>query len=145
MKTIITSIVSISLLLTTFFATAQTTPELKTEGTTITVTVPVKSNSGDVYFALHNANTFMKQGIDELNAPVADGKAIVTFKNVAPGDYAVLLFHDANGNKQMDFETNGMPKEMYGVSNNVMNFGPPQWSDAKFEVGTEPVSLEIVM
>jgi len=145
MKAIITSVVTFSLLLTSFFATAQTTPEMKTEGTTITVTVPVKSDKGSVFFALHNADTFMKQGIQDLESPVKDGKATVTFKNVAPGDYAVLLFHDANGNKQMDFEPNGMPSEMYGVSNNVMNFGPPQWSDAKFEVETEPVSLDIVM
>jgi uncharacterized protein (DUF2141 family) len=45
----------------------------------------------------------------------------------------------------MDFHLNGMPKEMYGTSNNVMNFGPPQWSDAKFEVANTPISLEIRM
>jgi uncharacterized protein (DUF2141 family) len=45
----------------------------------------------------------------------------------------------------MDFEPNGMPKEMYGVSNNVMNFGPPQWNDAQFEVASEPIALEIRM
>ncbi|MDX1462028.1 MAG: DUF2141 domain-containing protein, partial [Marinirhabdus sp.] len=44
---------------------------------------------------------------------------------------------------RMDFEANGMPKENYGVSNNVMNFGPPQWSDAKFEVSTAPLNMEI--
>ena len=45
----------------------------------------------------------------------------------------------------MDFDTNGMPLEMYGISNNVMSYGPPQWSDAKFEVSSEPVSLTIRM
>ena len=43
----------------------------------------------------------------------------------------------------MDFEANGMPKELYGASNNNMSMGPPRWSDAKFEVGTQPITMEI--
>ena len=45
----------------------------------------------------------------------------------------------------MDFDTNGMPLEMYGVSNNVMSMGPPLWSDAKFEVADTPIELDIRM
>jgi len=142
MKTIL---ITLALAFTTLLMSAQTETKKETTGTTVTVTVPVKSDKGSVLYALHNADTFMKQGIEEMEGTIEDGKSTVTFKNVAPGEYAILLFHDANGNKQMDFEANGMPKEMYGVSNNVMNFGPPQWSDAKFEVGSDPVSLEIVM
>ena len=33
----------------------------------------------------------------------------------------------------MDFWTQRNAQEMYGVSNNVMNYGPPQWKDAQFE------------
>jgi len=142
MKTIF---ITIALACTTLLMSAQTETKKETTGTTVTVTVPVKSDKGSVFYALHNEDTFMKQGVAEMEGTIEDGKSTVTFKNVAPGDYAILLFHDTNGNKQMDFEASGMPKEMYGVSNNVMNFGPPQWSDAKFEVGSEPVSLEIVM
>jgi len=144
MKTIVFAIA----LAVTNFIFAQNGPqqsEETTQGTTITVTVPVKSNKGSVFVSLHNEQTFMRKGLVDLNTKIEDGKATVTFTDVAPGEYAVLLFHDTNDNKQMDFEANGMPKENYGVSNNVMNFGPPTWSDAKFEVGNEPVSLDIVM
>ena len=43
----------------------------------------------------------------------------------------------------MDFAGNGMPLEDYGASNNVMNFGPPTFDDAKFLLTDKNVSLDI--
>ena len=43
----------------------------------------------------------------------------------------------------MDFQPNGMPLENYGMSNNPMNFGPPEFDQAKFEVSDKDVTLEI--
>ncbi|PVW15702.1 DUF2141 domain-containing protein [Marixanthomonas spongiae] len=142
MKTIITTL---TLALTTFFLTAQTEAENISESTSISVIVPVQSNDGNVVFGLYDETSFMKQPLVGLEGEIKDGKASVTFTDIAPGTYAVLLFHDKNGNKQMDFEPNGMPTEPYGVSNNVMTMGPPLWSDAKFNVTDEPVELEIRM
>jgi uncharacterized protein (DUF2141 family) len=36
-----------------------------------------------------------------------------------------------------------MPLEAYGASNNIMNFGPPKYEDAKFTVTDKKVSLKI--
>lgn len=141
MKTIITTL---ALLVSIAFMNAQ--DALKTEGTTITVTIPVQTDKGEIIVGLYNEATFMKAApLEGLSSTIENGKATVTFKNVAPGEYGISLFHDTNGNKTMDFEANGMPKENYGVSNNVMNLGPPQWKDAKFTVATEPVEMEIIM
>lgn len=141
MKTCITTIV---LSLTLAFMNAQ--DAIKTEGTTITVTVPVKTDKGEIMVGLYNEATFMKAApLQSSSNTIENGKATVTFTNVAPGDYGITLFHDTNGNKTMDFEPSGMPKENYGVSNNVMNFGPPQWKDAKFTVAAEPIEMEIIM
>ncbi|MGV6828503.1 MAG: DUF2141 domain-containing protein [Flavobacteriales bacterium] len=85
----------------------------------------------------------MKKPLKALSATIKDGKAIATFTSIEAGTYAIILFHDKNGNKIMDFEPSGMPIEMFGVSNNVMNFGPTKWEDAKFEVTNTPVDLEI--
>ena len=143
MKTII---LTATLAISTFLTTAQTDVDVTTDGTTITVTVPVASTDGTVIAALFDETTFMKLApLQGSESKIEDGKAILTFSNVAPGTYGITLFHDKNGNKIMDFEPNGMPKEMYGVSNNVMNFGPPQWSDAQFEVASEPIALDIRM
>ena len=67
----------------------------------------------------------------------------ITFENVLPGEYAILALHDENDNKRMDYEDNGMPKESFGMSNNVMVMGPPQYEDAKFKVANEDLDLNI--
>ena len=121
---------------------ADQTPTI-TQGTSITVNVPIPSDDGSVFFSLHSQETFMRNGLANLESEIIDGKATVTFKNIPAGTYGIVLYHDKNGNKKMDFELNGMPKEMYGVSNNIMSFGPPMWNDAKFEVAAAPITLEI--
>jgi len=145
MKTIL---LSLSLLISSYFLTAQEsiTPQYsKNESTTITVNVPIKSTKGKVVFGLYTKDSFMKEPIQGLKSDITDGNATVTFTNVSPGNYAVIIFHDANNNNKMDFELNGMPIENYGVSNNIMSYGPPMWSDAKFEVKNSPIAMEIRM
>jgi len=110
----------------------------------ITVKVPnVTSDSGKVSFALFKKDNFMKKPLKTISAKVIDGIAEVTFENVVTGDYAITCYHDKNGNGKMDFQSNGMPLEDYGATNNNMNFGPPQFKDAKFTLMNEDISLEI--
>lgn len=55
------------------------------------------------------------------------------FSGIAPGTYAVALFHDENGNGKLDTNFLGIPREGVGVSNNKMRtLGPPTWEDSKF-------------
>ena len=117
----------------------------KSEGVTVTITVEnVKNDKGKASFALHTEDTFMKgAGVMNAESVIKDGKVVITFDNVEPGNYAVLALHDENENGRMDFQNNGMPLESYGVSNNNMSYGPPQYSDAKFEVADKPVALKI--
>ncbi len=133
----------VALLISNFITQAQNEPK----GITITVTVPnVTSSQGEVLFGLYDENTFMKAGpIKAEKSTITDGVAKITFTNVPEGIFAISCFHDTNGNNRMDFEENGMPKENYGVSNNGMSYGPPQWGEAKFEVGSEDLNLEIRM
>jgi uncharacterized protein (DUF2141 family) len=121
------------------FAQEQTTE------TEITVTITnVPGDEGQVIVALHDTNSFMKtEAIETMTSEIKNGKATVTFTGVPPGEYGIISFHDKNENKQIDMEPNGMPKEAYGVSNNPMSFGPPQWNEAKFTVAKEPLDLEI--
>ncbi|MEM6720032.1 MAG: DUF2141 domain-containing protein [Bacteroidota bacterium] len=126
-----------------FTTNAQTTSE---EGVTITVTIDkVKSNNGKVLFALHTEETFMKaKPVQTSETKIEDNKVKVTFTNVPKGTYAILCVHDENDNGQMDMQENGMPLEDYGISNNPMSFGPPEFGSAKFEVADTDVALKIV-
>lgn len=130
----------ITITFTTLFTNAQANI-----GQDITVIVNnVLNSKGKVLFSLHLENTFMKgAGIQNSQSEIKDGKATITFKNVKPGEYAILVLHDENENNRMDFEPNGMPMESYGVSNNNLSFGPPSYSEAKFEVTNKDIEMII--
>ena len=132
-------LLTLALALTTLFSFSQDSK------TTITVTIDnVKSDKGNVQMSLHTADTFMKgNGVQNGISEIKDGKITITFKNVTPGDYAIIAFHDENENKKMDFMENGMPLESYGMSNNSMAFGPPNYEDAKFTVADKDLELNI--
>ena len=68
--------------------------------------------------------------------------------NVLPyGEYAVTLFVDFNGNKKLDKNFLGIPKEQYGFSNNVMGrMSAPTFDQAKFAIAgptTQNIKLRI--
>jgi len=130
----------IALIISTTLSFAQ-----ETKGQDITVTIENISNDrGHVVIGLHTTDTFMKtEALQQTAAKVKDGKVVYTFKNVAPGNYALLALHDENDNKRMDFEPNGMPLESFGLSNNPMLMGPPTFSEGKFVVADKNVELTI--
>jgi len=67
-----------------------------------------------------------------------DGKGLeVTFEGVAYGSYAVSVFHDLNGNKTMDRESNGMPTEPWAMSGTIDPYQYPTWEGAKFELNSK--------
>ncbi|WP_179352001.1 DUF2141 domain-containing protein [Winogradskyella vidalii] len=133
------------LILTFVFALTTIIGFAQNSGTNITVTIDnIKNDNGKVLISLHTTDTFMKgKGLMNAQSEIKDGKITVTFKDVEPGEYALLAVHDENENKRMDFRDNGMPLESYGASNNVMNFGPPQFEDAKFTTADKNLEMNI--
>ncbi len=54
---------------------------------------------------------------------------------IPDGEYAIAFFIDANGNKKLDKNFLGIPKEQYGFSNNAMGtLSAPTFKQAKFMV-----------
>lgn len=138
------AITIILMISTTILAQESVAIQSNEENATITVTVPkVLSNKGTVNFALYNEEGFMKTPLQVSSSKIVDGKCTIAFENVPFGVYAIICFHDENENKRIDFAENGMPIENYGASNNVFSYGPPNFSDAKFEVKSKEVTLEI--
>jgi uncharacterized protein (DUF2141 family) len=59
------------------------------------------------------------------------GRVFAVMEGVPPGDCAVLVFHDENGNGTLDMGWLG-PIEGSGASNGATGrLGPPSWEDAK--------------
>jgi len=66
---------------------------------------------------------------------IKDKKAIFEIKNLAFGDYAIILLHDENDNGKID-HLMGLPAEQLGYSNNwELGFftGMPTFSKLKFQ------------
>jgi uncharacterized protein (DUF2141 family) len=61
----------------------------------------------------------------------------IRLEGLAPGDYAIAVIHDANGNARLD-TLMGIPREGFGFSRNpVIRFGPPRFESARFTLGAE--------
>lgn len=70
------------------------------------------------------------------------------FKNIAPGQYAIAVSHDRNGNRRLDENFFGIPTEAWGVSRNVRpSLRAPRFDEAAVSVATEGVteiSIEVI-
>lgn len=76
----------------------------------------------------------------------SEPKQSVRIENLAPGRYAVITFHDENGNGRLDKNFWGVPKEPYGFSNDAQGFlGPPRFEDAAIDVGEAPANTTIAL
>ena len=135
---------TVTLALSFFFVSIIAMAQEKT-GIDITITIDnITSDEGKVLAGLHSKDTFMKgQGLQNLQSDIANGKVTLTFTNVAPGEYAIMAMHDTNNNNRMDYQSNGMPKESYGMSGNDMAMGPPTFNSAKFSVGDANLEMNI--
>ena len=109
--------------------------------------VGLRSDAGNVHFALYdNPATFPDDDgrLRGTNVPITGRRAIAVFKDLAPGSYAVAVFHDENANGSFDQGFLGLPLEDYGFSNGAPAFlGPPSFEQAKFAVPEKGIGITI--
>lgn len=68
-----------------------------------------------------------------VEIPIQKGVARYVFNSIPYGDYAAKPYHDKNGNKKLDTNFIGIPKEPYGFSNNARGtLSAPEYIKAKF-------------
>lgn len=120
------------------------TGEFLTPKQKISVTATnISSSDGKVFFVLFDKESFMNTPIQSKSKEILNGKSFITFKNLEKGEYSIICFHDMNDNGIMDINNNGIPSESYGVSNNILTFGPPSFFSTKFSLLEEDLNLEI--
>lgn len=76
-------------------------------------------------------------------APAHGEDATFSFKDLKPGEYAVMITHDENDNGKMDTNVMGMPLEGYGFSNNPQVMRKPTWDEARFTVTDSDVAIDV--
>ncbi len=69
-----------------------------------------------------------------LALPAAAGQVAGAFKALPAGRYAVIAYHDENGDGRLNLRFGMFPKEGYGLSNNPKISGPPRFRDAAFDL-----------
>ena len=109
----------------------------------------MRNSDGQVLCALFNGPDGFPDGENAAQgdrSKVSHGKATCQFKNLKPGVYAVAVFHDEDGDGQMD-SVLGIPTEGFGFSNNAKPgmFGPPSFEKAAFRVSGGKRALSIKM
>ncbi len=107
------------------------------------------TKGGQIKIGLFDPGGFpsVGKGLQERDLPVKAETAHVRFTDIPPGRYAIAVFQDIDSDDRLDKNLLGVPKEPYGFSKNVFGrFGPPDFEDVAFEVGSgQQVALTIML
>ena len=103
----------------------------------------VESSEGSILVAAYTeASGFLKmeQVYQTAGSRATQGMTRVVFEDLPEGDYALAVFHDENGNDELDTNWIGIPKEPFGFSNARMKtFGPPKFEDCVISLRADQV------
>ena len=112
----------------TALATGTATLKIVIEGIT--------STEGKVCVALYDSEgNWLKNSVRGDAASPNKPETVLVFNDLEPGEYALSVMHDIDGDGKLNKNAFGMPTEPYGFSNNARGaFGPAKWAKAKFSV-----------
>ena len=84
----------------------------------------------------NSEGAYLKESFKDVHEEIANLEALsVTFEGIPSGAYAISIYHDENGNGELDTNFMGIPTEDYAFSNNAPSrFGPASYSDARIEI-----------
>jgi uncharacterized protein (DUF2141 family) len=115
----------------------------------LTLTLRAQGAGGTLAIAVYDDATAFRSSRDPVLTrivPAAGGAVPVTLSGLAPGRYAVAVFHDADGNGELTLWPFGLPKEAYGFSRNARGrFGPPAFEAAAFDLPPEGARQAITL
>ena len=142
------ALLNIVVLATTF--TAATTWAEGVEPETLVIhAVGFSHDRGQAIASLfYHGEDIFKPPRARVAAVVQHGQALLRFPNVVPGDYAVMVFHDENGNGDLDHNFLRLPAEPLGYSNRfelTLFSGLPSFDKLRFafDTGASPVEIHV--
>src|SRR5262249_12421185 len=118
-------------------------------GTIVVSIEGFRNAAGHARVALFNGDAGFPDGESAYRKAVADidgGRAELRFADVPPGEYAVAMYHDENDDGKLNKGLFGIPKEGYGVSNNVSHATrAPRFAEARFQFDgmSQTVSIRV--
>jgi len=113
----------------------------------IRATVHNVYKEGILKLELFGEHKFLKKEgkLRRIRVPAEDGKQTVCINLPTPGEYAVIGYHDIDGNRRLKKAWNFKPKEPYGLSNNpeIKSMRLPKFSETAVDVPMEGVDIDI--
>lgn len=98
----------------------------------------LKSAQGQVVVALFDSEAAFKSKaapVRTATAPAQADRVEIAWRDLPPGRYAAVAYHDRNADGRLNVLPIGLPTEPYAISNDApARFGPPAWKAAVFEV-----------
>jgi uncharacterized protein (DUF2141 family) len=102
---------------------------------------------GILKLELFGERDFLKKKgkLRRIRVPAEAGPQLVCINLPRPGEYAVVTYHDKNGDRRLKKAWNFKPKEPYGLSNNpdIASLRLPKFSETGFEVPMAGADIDI--
>jgi len=113
---------------------------------TVTVSGVQPNRGGKVYAALQTRDQFMQHAAARGASADPTGPTL-TFKlaDVPPGDYAISILHDTNGNRQMDTAPSGIPLEGWAIPGGEHLNHTPTFDEVKVTIPASGASYSATM
>lgn len=115
----------------------------------IEVTVSARSHGAVAYLVFASKEGFpadksraVRHGF--VPVPAGSSKVRIDAGDLPPGRYAVSVYQDVNGNRKLDRNAFGIPKEPVGASNNpAPHWGPPAFNECAFQLGESDKTITV--
>ncbi len=107
----------------------------------------VSAQGGQMLVSLQTRDQFMKPaGANGAFGEAVAGTQTFTVRGVAPGEYAVMVMHDANSDWQMQYGPDRRPAEGWAISGPAASGTRPTFDTARIVVpeGGAEVTLRMV-
>jgi uncharacterized protein (DUF2141 family) len=124
---------------------------LEIQASELIINLSDQKKAGTLMLAMYNnAEAFEGSVVKEKRSEIGVFKGLELYLEpkdstqlsieIPDGEYAIAFFIDANGNKKLDKNFLGIPKEQFGFSNNAMGtLSAPSFEQAKFRVAGNTV------
>ena len=124
---------------------------LEIQASELVINLSDQKKAGTLMLAIYNnAEAFEGSVVKEKRSEVGVFKGLELYLEpkdsmqlsieIPDGEYAIAFFIDTNGNKKLDKNFLGIPKEQFGFSNNAMGtLSAPSFEQAKFRVAGNTV------
>jgi uncharacterized protein (DUF2141 family) len=108
----------------------------------------LKNQKGQICFSIFSSSqgfpSDSKRALKAQCVKVTEIPQIVTFPKLKAGNYAVAIFHDANGDNKLNTNALGIPTEGFGFSQNPKVLtGAPKFGDSSVFVVGSSTNIEI--